>query len=301
MSSRVDWTNLPVVDGGSSQNSERAWFQTLEPGVIQKIFVTFLILFSAILLFSTVLASSEEIEDQRSTVEGFSLFRYDEDLAWKLSGNKANRGEENLVVQGFDLIVKRSDTQEEKILYDFSGGEIRLKSGEKSEVAVIPEEFELTIEGEITGTAGSARYDFTTGVISGNKLNIARTGKGDGITLAGENFEYDYRRKELSVTGGFRATIDNAGNQQTELSGDRLTWIQNEEIYTKGNVVARTSSGWKLTSEEMRWNPGKETLTCSGPVVAVRDEARVRGESMTYYRGGSRIIFRKGEMTLRGK
>ncbi|MBS3765224.1 hypothetical protein KGY71_01760 [Candidatus Bipolaricaulota bacterium] len=260
-----------------------------------------LLIVSIILVLSPVPARAEGEKGSGATVEGFSLFRYEDDLAWKLTGRKANENERDLAVHDFELLVRRSGSQEGETLYMFSGEEIRLNSRDGTGSAVIPGKVKLEIQDEFRGKAESARYDFSTGKVSGTELKLTATGDGAETSLMGKSFEYGYKSEELKITEGFQVVIASSGDGATEISGEELTWTPGVEIHTDGNVVARTASGWKLSAETMSWNPEGGSLECSGSAVGVKGDIRIQGENMTYDRKEEKLRVNKARMVVKGK
>ncbi|MEF8917615.1 MAG: hypothetical protein V5A77_08040 [Candidatus Bipolaricaulota bacterium] len=245
-------------------------------------FVVILLIAPLAFIPSPIRAHAKPQEESQERVEGFSLVRYEEELTWKLTGEKAGKGNGDLVVSNFELLVRRAGAGVEKSLYEFSGKELRLNSEAGAELATIPEEVKIKIQDEFRGEAESARYDFSSGKVSGTELKLTRTGAGEEISLNGKSFEYSYKSEELSLIGGFRATVSGYGERWIEISGDQLTRSRDEVIFTRGNVVARTEGGWKLSGETMRWNPEKKNLECFGTAEAVKGDTKVQGESLTY-------------------
>ncbi|MFB6290621.1 MAG: hypothetical protein ABEJ25_02695 [Candidatus Bipolaricaulia bacterium] len=289
---------LPPIGKPKAELSyARRWVS--ESSKIIPIIIIPLLFASVITIISPVRAFPQQGEPG-ATVEGFTLFRYDEDLTWKLSGKKADERGESLIVHEFELVIRRAGSEGGDTVYELSGEKIRLNAGDKKEIGVIPGEVKVNIENELRGRAGSASYDFRTGMVSGSELNLTGAGKGDNISLKGASFEYRYGKDKLLLTGGFRVTIKEAGNGRTEISGDRLTWIRGEKIFTKGAVSASTDSGWTITAEEMVWDPDGEVLECSGNVVATREDTRVQGQSLTYDVEGNKLSVVEAKMVVKG-
>ena len=255
-----------------------------------------LTLVATVLIFSPFNTRSAEEGGPGSTVENFSLFRYEEDVTWKLSGEKAQEADQSLIVRDFELVIREKGADTNTYLYKFSGKEIRLKSDGKVQAAIIPGKVEIDIENELSGAAGSAKYDFSTGKVSGRELNLTDAGK--GVTLEGTSFEYGYRGKMLVIAEGFRVTIDGSRDGRTEISGDRLTWNRGAEISTEGDLMASTESGWKLSATSMVLDTETDVLVCSGPVNAVKGDTRVKGEFLTYDRKDREINVRNARMAV---
>lgn len=271
----------------------------LSPGqILNHTFKVLLIVLPIVLLTSVALAGNND--EAGTNIEGFSLFRYEKNLKWKLSGEEASKGKKDLVVRDFNLVIKKGEPENDDILYEFSGKEIRLQSGER-ERAWIPGAVEIRIGNKFRGTAGQARYDFSTGKITGRNLNLVWIDQKDGLSLEGKRFEYSHGREVLLITGGFQFTARNPDGTGTEISGGKLTWNLEKEIRMEENVVSKTDSGWELSAREMVLNPDTDTLECSGRVVAVKDEVRVQGESIVYNGSQDEISVKSGRLVLEEK
>ena len=296
MNKEADYANFPSRKDNKISKLRcigQETLATLNPATGLAVVLT---LVATVLMISPVNGRSAEDGGSGSTVENFSLFRYEEDVTWELSGEKAQEADQSLIVRDFELVVRKKGADRDTYLYEFSGREIRLKSGGKVQTAVIPGKVEIDIENELSGTAGSARYDFSTGKVSGRELNL--TGTGNGVTLEGTSFEYGYSAKMLVIAEGFRVTIDNSGDGRTEISGNRLTWTRGVEISTKGDLMASTGSGWKLSATRMVLDTETDVLACSGPVNAVKGDTRVKGEFLTYDRKDKEINVRNARMAV---
>jgi len=273
---------------------------------ILKAAAVLLVLMASVTAVSSLLppvTGADPSEDSEATVEGFSLFRYGDELTWKLSGERASENDEKLIVRDFKLVVRNSGNRTDEPLYEFSGEEIRVKPPEGSEtgeIGVIPGEVDMEIE-NLAGSASGARYDFWTGKISGSNLNINGNVEGNDISMDGNKFEYYYTEERLEITGGFRLTIESSGAEVTEISGEGLTWARGEDITAENEVRVRTDAGWKISADEISWNPEEEILACSGSVLAVKDDRRVRGESLTYDRRGEQLTVKSGKMVIKGE
>ncbi|MCF7890007.1 hypothetical protein K9M78_02190 [Candidatus Bipolaricaulota bacterium] len=301
MTKELSVANFLIRVGKFAKAAKSVRSKVAERFEIVSVLAVVLLFTSTVVVLSPVPGRAEQEKESEATVEGFSLFRYGDELTWKLTGKKAGEGDGDLVVQDFELLVRRSGSREGKPLYEFSGEEIRLNSASGDDLASIPEEVEIEIKDELRGVAESARYDFSTGKVSGNDLKLTGTGEWDETSLRGKSFEYGYKSGELKITKGFQVTIPESADGRAEISGNRLTWTPGGEIYTEGNVVARTDSGWKLSAGTMRWNPDEESLECFGPVVAVKGDTRVQGEYMTYDGKEEKIRVDKAKMIVKGQ
>ncbi len=288
----------------SDNSKKETKFDRKELAEILKIVVTctvFLIIVSATPLFSPLVAGAKGDEEPKASLEGFSLLRYETDLSWKLSGKKASKDDELLLVREFELTVRKKDSGTEEPIYKFSGEKIRLRYDDKENVAVIPEKVEIVIENELEGTARGVKFDFSTGKVSGDELNLTQTGTENGISLEGAGFEYDYESNKLVLTEAFRIEIDTTNGKRLEITGDQLTWIRGDQLHAEGDVLAKTNSGWELTAGEMSWDPSRGILKCSGPVLAVKGVVRVEGKALTYSRDNEEIDVRGATMVMKGK
>ena len=252
------------------------------------------------LLANPVGVNAQSESNSEPVIEGFNLFRYDDDLSWELSGETAGREDGYLSVLGFEFVVKQSDGNGTELLYALSGEEIRLKSNGDMKVAIIPGELEIDIKDGLSGTAGNARYNFTTGEVTGGDIELVRTDGDEKTSLAGENFRYSYDNKSLIVTGGFRAEIVSSERELIEVSGGRITLAEDGDIIMTGELTASTDSGWWLTATRMLRSSDGAGLVCSGSVTAKKDQVRIEGESLTYSETGEKVEIKDARMTIAG-
>ena len=262
------------------------------------IFKVLIIFILITLLASVVLAGNKG--DTETSIEGFTLYRYEEDLKWKLSGKKASKGNKNLIVKDFNLVIKKNESENYTTLCEFSGQEIRLQSGEK-ERAWIPGGVKISIREKVKGTAEKVSYYFSTGEVRGRKIRMVRGDQNNMLSVEGTRFEYIHSSEMLFITRGFHITAHDSKGPDTEISGGKLTWNLEKEIRMEENVVSKTDGGWELSAKEMVLNPDTDTLECSGKAVAVKDELRVQGESIIFNGSDEEVSVKSGKLVLEDK
>ena len=264
------------------------------------VFVTgCLLILAVVLLVHTSSPGAQSEIDQEPVLEGFSLFRYDDDLSWKLSGKEAGRRDGFLSVREFEFVVSRSGSESDESVYSLSGENIRLKSNGGEKVAIIPEELEIDITQKLSGTAGKARYDFPAARVTGEDIDLVQVDGENRTSLTGKNFRYSYNDKALIVTGGVRVAITRPKRKLLEISGGRLAWEKDGDITMTGELTASTDSGWRVTAARMSWNADQGNLVCSGSVLAIKDRVRIEGESLTYAGVSEEVSLEGAEMTIK--
>ena len=256
-----------------------------------------LVILAIVLLVNPPSACAQSEIEQEPVIEGFSLFRYEDDLSWRLSGKEAGRKDSYLWVKEFEFVVSQSGSGDAESLYSLSGKKIGLRSNGGQKVAIIPGKLEIDIPQGLSGTAGNARYDFSTGGVTGGDIDLVQMDGENKTSLKGRNFQYSYNDKTLIITGGFRAAIVNSERELLEISGGRLTWKKDGNITMTGELTASTDSGWRLSASRMSWRVGGENLVCLGSVVAVKDRVRIEGDSLTYDGTSKEVMIKNAKMT----
>lgn len=245
----------------------------------------------------------ESKDNSRAAIEDFTLLTYKPGEkkipSWKLTGKRADQSSNQLTVYDFRLIINDPDSKKDKLLYNISGKQIKLTGSEKDLTALMPEDIRMRInqkDGRLEGTAGDARYHFSTRSISGSNLNLIQSSDEGDISLQGSRFTYTHAEEKLVLNHEFRATISNTKEGQLEVTGEKLTWSLQNKISMSGDLRTTLDSGWSVNSSEMNWNQEESILVTSGSSTAYKNDLSLQGESISYHQESEKIVVTEGKL-----
>jgi len=234
-------------------------------------------------------------------LEGFNLYRYPEEKngpSWTLSGVRAKRDEGSLIVYRFRLRIMDTDSGKEELLYELSGDKLKLDDPGGRTEAFAPGEIEITMERGLQGTGKEVRYNFATGELTGDDLEVKNAGPGGKMTLSGTEFSYNYESGVLNIEDGFRVRSDDPGETRSVITGRSLSWPRKEEIMLSGDISARLGSGWMLESDNLTWWPEKGVFESKKGGRIEREGTRIEGNKIKYEASEEKLLVSGAKMVI---
>ena len=256
-------------------------------GKIREFLFKVLISIFLITLSTTGFSYSEEPALSARKVR-FAKFGEKGNLLWSIESEKSIKTQSGTNFTNFQLSLYSTKKEKGGANFSLSGNELYLPidSGQANAKGTV----KLTNNDGINIDVQSPSWNPSKKKLSGRDLFQAKVDEDneESVQLLGKDLTYNYGENPMVEASDFIITYRRK-DVKIELSGEKLLWEIEKEINMKGNVRAKTESGWRIDAEEMTFDRKQKILTGDKGVTFLSENKEISGNSFKYFPDEERI------------